>query len=174
MPDARVNPPLLQLTLSYSTSCIRTRNLRRCSCHQGPFRRPHSPAEPTPLSLAWVATPQPPERSLSTPGPPKRTSNLKRALRRGLLWCSLASPSSRALTAPISVQGERRTAPPVTVRGRHPAPASASTADPGCSCPRYDAGVATPPQCPLCPKSSGQLQTEGRGRRCRRRTTTLP
>ena len=31
---------------------------------------------------------QPLERSLSTPGPPQRSSSLKRALGRGILWCS--------------------------------------------------------------------------------------
>ena len=128
----------------HCTSCNHTRNLRRCSCHRGPFRRPHSPAEPTPLSLAWVATPQPPERSLSTPGPPQRTSTLKRALRRGILRCSLASPPTGALSDHITVQDERRTAPPFTVRGRPTAPVSASAADPGGSRPRYDAGGATP------------------------------
>ena len=96
------NPLFLLHSLLHSTSCITSRNIRCCPCHQSPFRRPHSPAEPTPLSLAWVATAQPPERSLSTPGPPpQRTSNLKRALRRGILWCSLASPSSGGTPRPL-------------------------------------------------------------------------
>ncbi len=69
MPAARKTPLSLKHPLSISTSCNYTCNHRRCPCHHGPFHRPHSPAEPTPLSLAWVASPQPPERSLSTPGP---------------------------------------------------------------------------------------------------------
>ena len=75
---------------------------------------------------------------------PVRTSNLKRALRRGILWCSQASPPTGALSDHITVQDERRTAPPFTVRGRPTAPVSASAADPGGSRPRYDAGGATP------------------------------
>ena len=75
---------------------------------------------------------------------PVRTSNLKRALRRGILWCSQASPPTGALSDHITVQDDRRTAPPFTVRGRPTAPVSASAADPGGSCPRYDAGGATP------------------------------
>ena len=94
--------------------------------------------------LAWLASPQPLERSLSTPGPPQRTSSLKRALGRGILWCSQASPATGALSDHISVQGELRTAPPVSVRGRRTAPVSASAADTCGSCPRYEAGGATP------------------------------
>ncbi len=47
------------------------------------------------------SSPQPPERSLPTPGPPQRTSNLKRAHRRGILWCSQASPSSGGPYRPL-------------------------------------------------------------------------
>ena len=122
--------------------------------------------------LAWLASPQPLERSLPTPGAPQHCSNLKRALWRGILWCSQASPTTVALSDHITVQGERRTAPPVTVRGRPTAPVSASAADTCGSCPRYEAGGATP--CSVRAQNSGQLQTEGRGRRRRRRTTSLP
>ena len=94
--------------------------------------------------LPWVASPQPLERSLPTPGAPQHCSNLKRALWRGILWCSQASPTTVALSDHITVQGERRTAPPVTVRGRPTAPVSASAADTCGSCPRYEAGGATP------------------------------
>ena len=54
-----------------------------------------------------------------------RTSNLKRALRRGILWCSQASPTTGAITVHITVRGERRTAPSATVWGRPTAPVSA-------------------------------------------------
>ena len=110
-----------------------------------PSVSPHSPAEPTPVSTSVAGfTSASGALPLDSRAPPQRTSSLKRALGRGILWCSQASPPTGALSDHISVQGERRTAPPVSVRGRRTAPVSASAADTSDSCPRYEAGGATP------------------------------
>ena len=139
-----------------------------------PSVSPHSPAEPTPVSTSVAGfTSASGALPHDSRAPPQLTSSLKRALGRGILWRSQVSPATGALSDHISVQGERRTAPPVSVRRRRTAPVSASAADTCGSCPRYEAGGATP-RSVLRAQNSAQLQTEGRGRRRRRRTTSLP
>ena len=110
-----------------------------------PSVSPHSPAEPTPVSTSVAGfTSASGALPHDSRAPPQLTSSLKRALGRGILWRSQASPATGALSDHISVQGERRTAPPVSVRRRRTAPVSASAADTCGSCPRYEAGGAKP------------------------------
>ena len=110
-----------------------------------PSVSPHSPAEPTPVSTSVAGfTSASGALPHDSRAPPQLTSSLKRALGRGILWRSQVSPATGALSDHISVQGERRTAPPVSVRRRRTAPVSASAADTCGSCPRYEAGGATP------------------------------